>query len=401
MLKCSELLRKNTFASYSEFYFACCMGAVLGGMGRSLDMSDMIINSDILSSRELDYFRFLVKAGSIEIGDVPKDGVAIPPEDVHYYLDMDKFLEINNVLVENRKTEYYWSRTWVVENYPSSPVEFKSVSKIGILLMHILAYLFISEVTGKIETKPFRVQLSEQDAKNTYFYIDLVSCTKTMPWLNQYLVLDINFGSFIVDLNYLIFYNNASVAGKHGGDTIGKKHYLMEKYGICVGSIVELWTRSHINASNRVGKIESVKIARIDEIGSDFIGLTTISVNKTKEELQKDYDSIEEGRRHLFADLPNITPRVAGQVIKLYELGIMDHFKDETQFITTIDPSGSVSKCVTIDGVVGDVVMSEVDAIYWLLCQYNFEFDHEMYRGTYADGGKLLWDRYGVEEPAC
>lgn len=52
-------------------------------------------------------------------------------------------------------------------------------------------------------------------------------------------------------------------------------------------------------------------------------------------------------------------------------------------------------KRITIDGKEGDVSMSSIDAIYWLLCQYSIEFDRELYRNMYNDGKDLMWDLYG------
>ena len=39
--------------------------------------------------------------------------------------------------------------------------------------------------------------------------------------------------------------------------------------------------------------------------------------------------------------------------------------------------------------------MSEVDAIYWVLRQFNIDFDSDLYKKMYNHGEDLLWDSYG------
>ena len=42
--------------------------------------------------------------------------------------------------------------------------------------------------------------------------------------------------------------------------------------------------------------------------------------------------------------------------------------------------------------------MKGVDAVYWLLCQYNVEFDKDMYREMYMGDKPFLWDMYHPEK---
>ena len=54
-------------------------------------------------------------------------------------------------------------------------------------------------------------------------------------------------------------------------------------------------------------------------------------------------------------------------------------------------------KRITVQGKEADVEMNEVDAIYWLLCQYEIDFDRELYKHMYNNDEDLLWDLYGNE----
>lgn len=395
MLNCREVFGRDYFESYSEFYFALCMAAEMGRRGDALDMSGMVVDRSLLSKSELVYFKYLIGEGYIFLGKDTSGAERVDREEVGYYLDTAGFTSLKGKLVEDTGELYRWSVRWSAENYDDAPKDYRLVSKTGNLLMHLVAHLIVCEVLEEMPVKPLEIVLSQMDAKNTYFYVNLVSCSRTLPWFAERVILDVDYGDASVDIDYSIFCNNGVVAGRFKHWSIGDKHKFMEKLGFCVGSIVELWDRSGMCPSNMAGKINSVTIARLDEIGTDFIGVTTIALNKTKEETRLDYESIEESKRYLFRDMLDFKPYVNSKVLNLHGVGIENYFYDESNFITRINRQERVTKRITVDGVENDVEMSGIDAIYWLMCQYGFEFDRELYRQQYAEGRELLWDRYG------
>lgn len=398
MLDCKKIFGRNYFESYSEFYLALCMAAEMGRREDKLDMSGMVVDKSLLSKSELNYFKYLIGTGCIYLGDKGLEVEdTIDPKTVEYYLDMKGITELKDKLVENRPEEYYWSVAWATANYLGGPRDFRIISKTGNVLMHIVAHILVSEFLGEIQEKPFEIEFDKAGAKNTYFYVNLVSCSNTMEWFKERVTLKIDYGESSVDINYSIFCNNGMVAGKYKKWSIGDKHKFMEKYGMCVGSIVVLWDRTGMCPSNVAGKIVSATIARIDEIGNDFLGVTTIALNKTKEETRIDYESIDQNKRYLFRDMLSFKPLVQNKVLSLYEVGIDNYFYDESQLITFISKTERTTKRITVEGEESEVDMSGVDALYWLMCQYGFEFDRELFRAQYSDGKDLLWDLYGED----
>ena len=392
MIKCEKLIGRNYFESYSEFYLALCFAAEMGRRGSKLDMTSMRIDKTMLSSFELDYFNYLKSVEAIYIEGVEPSGIVIDPSNIKYYMDMDNLTLMKDKMFEVKPDCYFWS-TEVMGKHVDAPLYFKRLNNVGNLLMHITAYIIISEYLGEIERKPFCVKFTGMEVKNTYYYINLYSCCHTMGWFKGFMQLDTDFGGSI-DIPYIIFCNNGSVAGRIKHWSVDTKHELMEKYGMDVGSIVVLYTRGSMSASNIFGKITGATIARIDEVGEDFLGVQTIALNKTKEEQVADFNSIDPDKQHLFLDMLNYKPAQFTKVLSLYELGIENYFKDEYMFITLLDKE-QVTKRVTINGKEADVSMSSVDAIYWLLCQYGIEFDRNLYRRMYNDGKLLMWDEYG------
>ena len=121
------------------------------------------------------------------------------------------------------------------------------------------------------------------------------------------------------------------------------------------------------------------------------------NMNKTKEETRIDYESIDQNKRYLFRDMLSFKPLVQNKVLSLYEVGIDNYFYDESQLITFISKTERTTKRITVEGEESEVDMSGVDALYWLMCQYGFEFDRELFRAQYSDGKDLLWDLYGED----
>lgn len=396
MLECEKIFGRKNFESYSEFYLALCMAAEMKRRDDQLDMSSMRVDKSILSKKELNYYKYLISSEAIHIDGLdPTTVESVKLEDIKYYLNTEGITLLKDKLVFDREDDYYWSPEVVIENYVDGPKEFRTLSNTGNLLMHIVAHMIICEYYGERKKKPLVIHFDGVKAKNTYYYVNLYSCYSTLQWFRDYVKLDVDFSNINVDVQYSIFCNNGQVAGRHKQWSREEKLKLLNDYGMLEGAIVILWQRSGICPSNVSGKVTSAIIARIDEIGDDFVAVTTIALNKTKEEITEDYYSIEEKNRSLFQDMLNFKPNKMAKILSLYELGIENYFLDEYMFITLLDKNEQVVKKITIDGKQEYVPMSGIDAIYWLLCQYGIEFDREMYRNMYNGGKDLMWDVYG------
>lgn len=78
MLSCREIIGRDYFESYSEFYLALCMAAEMGRREDKLDMSDMRVDKSILSKTELEYFKYLISIGDIYLGDGESAEMSVP-----------------------------------------------------------------------------------------------------------------------------------------------------------------------------------------------------------------------------------------------------------------------------------------------------------------------------------
>lgn len=389
-LKAREIFKRGYFASYSEFYLALAMGSVLKNRGYCLNMDNMQVDVDAVPQDMVKYYKRLLSDGAITMSMYERkeytDEIADSDTDTSYF---DKV-----ILVEEGKETLDWTIDFARENYGEYSKVFLELLKIGNNLMHLVANHLVNHILDG-ENRKLVIHFDSAKAKSTFLYVNIYSILQTMVWVKDLVELDVDFGDFCVDLDYSIFCNNGRVAGRYKMHTVADKLKVMEKYGMVVGSILILWERSGMCDNNEYGHITGAKLFRLDEIGDDFLGVTTIAVNKTKEEVKLDYYDIDESIRYLFVDMLDKKPFMQSTELSVYDTGIDNYFYDEAKYITLLDESEEVFKTVTIDGQVTNVKMKGVDAIYWLLCQYDIEFDRDLYKSMYFHGdSEPLWDMY-------
>lgn len=400
MIRCEDVFKRNYFESYSEFYLAVCMGAECLRRGEVLDMTSMRIEKDIAPETQLNYFRYLIHEGGIHVEgtDVSKVTYDSALLEKRMYFDVSCITDLYGVIVEESESGYFWSYNWAYDNYKIRRTETLNRSKMGNLVMHIAAHLFIEFYLGCRPRKLVTFKFIENEAKTTSMYINLYSCALTLDWFNEEVNVDVDFQDFNVDLQYSIMCNNGRVSGRNKHWSITDKKKFMEKEGFRVGSIAILWYRKGMCKNNLDGRIVSNTIIRIDEILEDELVVQSIPLNKTKEETVSDYYDIPEEKRIYYMDMLEKKPVVTQKKLSLYSLGIENYFSiDEYMFITKLDKRERVSKLVTIEGKEASVDMSVMDAIYWLLCQYEIDFDRELYKSMYSGGKDMMWDLYGEE----
>lgn len=397
VVRLSDIFKKDYFESYSEFYLALEISKVFSLFDVYVDMSDMIVDKSILPDNILEYFKKLISDNVIYVGDgideikYDEDKADSFDIDISYFLSEKMYGYSDNCA--------YWSFKYAHDTYSTTNYyKFMNYGKLNIVLIGLVSFFIVKKYLGKENAPYLNIDIARDISKNVYAYLNIYSCIKTSPWFSDLVNLSVDFESD-VDLDYIVFCNNSNISHKLNDYSVSEKRGFMEKLGMVVGSILILFERKGMCENNRYGKIKASKVIRLDEIGDDFIGYTDISLNKTKEENYQDYLDINEEVRYLYSDLLNKNVNTFSSVSTLHEVGIDEYFGDSDEAILTkIDSSATVSKLITINGEQGMVEMSEIDAIYWLLCQYGIEFDKDLYRSMYSDGNELLWDRYGVSE---
>ena len=398
VISCEEILGRNDFKSYSEFILMMCIGKEYHRRGCLFDVSTMRI-TDILGGQQKLMLRWLVYKGIVYAGDV---GVPEPTEKEPYSFNMDAITANEGRLFEDfagSDTEepcYRWSNSWAkAQHYEKYDNDLYLLQYLEIILLHLVAHMIVSIKEGTAEDKPIKIIIDGMLSNSTDNYVNLVSCKRTLPWFDKMVKLDIDLRGKHTDVDFSLFVNNGIVAGRREWWSISEKQKQMKREGICEGSICILFERGNLAETNLIGKISNANIVRVNKIEKDRVYMTIIPLYKTKEEIEDDFMDIPEESQPLFTDMLEFRVNLSDRCINLCSLGISNYLYSEELFIVPIDSYGTVTKVITVDGVRGAVELSQIDAIYWLLCQYGIEFNRELYKSMYNNGKDLLWDDYG------
>lgn len=389
MIAAKDIFKRGEFKSYSEFYLALAIGSILHNKGYSLNMDGMRVDAEAIPKDMIKYYKRLLNDGAISLSMFERGVTDLDLANTD--IDTTYFDELP--LAKNNGEKLDWTLEYAKENYGEHGKKFLEFIKLGNTLVHLVASHLVNVILNG-EKRKLVLHFDSQKAKSTFIYVNIYSCLQTLQWIRDYVELDIDFGDYRVDLDYSIFCNNGKVAGHNRLYSISEKLSLLDRYGMVEGAILVLWSRDGMCENNPFGHITGASVVRLDEIGDNFLGVTKMNLNKTKEEVLQDYYDIDENIRSLFVDMVGKKPHQSSTELDIYGIGVHNHFADEEHYLTLIDGSEEVYKTVTIDGKVGTVKMSEVDAVYWLLRQYEIEFDMDLFKEMYFGSKEPLWDMY-------
>lgn len=380
-------------------------------LGRCLNCYDMILDlTDVRFSEEnvfdgkkmLTEFKDMVRDGIIYTGsevsaEEPKRVGIIEAPVVYSKADISYFKEVK-VFNELDDGKVFWDLAWAKKSYGSHAKDFVNVlDSLPKYLMSLVAwYLVCKYCFGKPYTG-FVFSIDEHLCRNVSAYIEVYSDVREIPRLHEEVDLRV---AENIDLSYLLFIHNSRVRKRtkyRENDlySVSEKKGFMKKLGMVEGSVLVLFTRTSISASTPEGKIKTSKLVRLNEIGDTYLGFTEIYVNKTKEEYIEEFNELNETTRALVGFMEDKKAYTKESTMTIYSLGVDGYFNDEEYLLLCLDPCEVVYKSVMFDGKVQKIKMSGIDAIYWLLREYNIPFDCDLFKKMYSSGKTLLWD---VEE---
>ena len=405
MLPCESIFGRTTINSFQEFYFAMAVAAECGRRGEMLDMSKMrVIDQNLLSKNDKAYLKYLKETGAIYDGTPAVRSFTRGSEDdieserPAYWFDVNAISELYGTLFREEESGYHWSYDWAANTYDSRYLK-TVTSKIllGNTLMHIVAHMIVCFIVGDREEKPIMLHFNSMEVRSTYVYLCLYAVCMSCENIGRLIKFDFEEKRReLRDLEFFILYESSRNSGLFSPHTTGEKLEAMRLHGIQEGSIVAIYRRARISDTNPAGCIKEAYIARIERMPKPQVPsfvVSSMSVNKTLEEVELDYLSIDENYRGMFADM--LEKKMAQHIESrsLYTTGVCEYFYDEEWLLCPLDKSETVTKRVTIDGRVSNIEMDTVDAVYWILNEYGVPFDRDLYKAAYNEGRDLLWDR--------
>ena len=388
-IRALNILGRKMFESHSEFYMITSIGVVAPLYDVQLDMSMMEVNPFVLPGVAVEQFRYLVHQGNIHIGGKQSDE-EIPPSDrdfdISYYKDIDMYWEKDSDTVT-------WNLFECRERYGEHYEEFYVPPRMSFHYQYIIALFLLRHILGLEKHSKFILELDSIGSRNVYQDMDIFSCKQTIDWYNDAIQVKLDKAvEKSIDIDYSIFCRNAFVSKKYRFYSIQEKKSLMQREGFKVGSILVLWERTGMCKNNTFGRIKSAITIKIKSINRDSLVFDTFALNKTYEEVYLEYLSMSKENQDLYSDILTKRPAVASMSIPFASIGIGQHFLDEEYIIDKFDARDKVIKTVTIDDEFKTIEMSCVDAIYWILRQYNMEFDRDIFAEMYKPKEGFLYD---------
>src|SRR5690606_37590717 len=141
-------------------------------------------------------------------------------------------------------------------------------------------------------------------------------------------------------------------------------------------------------------------------VNGNNITLERVPFHHTKVSRRKSFENYSRGVQELFqyADFEPVTMK---ETFSLTSLGVGYLMSDgpesfETEFIAPVNTTRKVELWVEQDGFEFELLMDYADAIFWVLKDWDIEFDEDLYVKTYYPEGRTplyyqeLVDDFGV-----
>lgn len=402
MIKCDILFEKKTIDSYYEFLFAMALAAECGRRGLSLDMSMMcLLDKGMLSKDDLDYMHFLRDKGYIYDNSNPETRDKYKSYDLPtYYFDVDSVTNLYFVLFRDDSEYYYWDRKYAEKNYSKDYIiSILNIRRLGNSLIHLVAHMLMCFKMHEREEKPMKFYFATTDVNTDSLYLNLWACHLTIPSLKKliFIEFDENYVRSLGDMDFSILYNTSKHANRFKKWSCSDKFEAFRQYGFQKGDIAILYRRSRFSKNNQLGKIATASVIRINDFSEDLKSkpgwyVSSYAIKSTLEERLQEYYLTDESIRDIIFDgkLHSIT-----EYLNFNNVGIGSYFYDEDYLLLPIEKNNTRLNLVIIDGKYSMVEMDNVDTIYWILNEYQVDFDKDMYRNHYNNGKPLMWDIYG------
>ena len=284
----NDIFGKDHFDNVIEYKLLLYIANLCKHFDKVLDISKMRPWFDLEQLKETysikmcqGWMRTLIHEGCLYVGIDPEK----VPKGEPLTVNLDSFFKEDRPLFEEREGSLYWCY--------DTPRTLDYVEKEKFLVRgaenYILALtgLYLLKRYLGLEKSPsliidFRMGTSKYNSLayvNTYLYINILSCIKTIPTYGKYIELRLSQDVYEKDdLDYLLFMKNARYDGKLQDYTVKEKLEKLSLLNYDIGGIYIIWKRRKINANNPSGLIDNAIVVRLDEIGDDFIGVLRIPV---------------------------------------------------------------------------------------------------------------------------
>lgn len=409
----------------SELFYICELGKYLSDYNKCISLDGVILDNVLKSSRFWDYLRVSSSNGWVTDLGLSQSGLEISIQNpvsletvknIHITEDEVKFNKS-----DSRKREedlmYKWTTpqdvqvfftsksddTWIWtikgNSFEEEMVNSKSLNSLlpSQSFVSLTAYIAVKRFnTGvpnkfvikfdsvilcrnKLTTSDILLLANETDALDGWFFLYLEASEQVK-----------------LQTGYEAWWYKGYEKGflRREYSTQEKLSYL-NKLGIKVGDVVCLYERRVSQKSNSIKSIENFHMAIVEGFDSECLDLRVIHTKKTKHGWDKWFDNLTMAVKQMYCGSSSYKDFRSS--VKGYEwrnLGLEYLMSSEQFFITPLQNNDSLVLDVT-DGVRQETYnFSDVDAIYWILKDYNINFNEEHFLSQYYNGTEPAYTRY-------
>ena len=397
----------------SELLYACELSKYLSSNEMCLDLDGIVLDSALKKSRYWNYFAEFVSSGlitNVNAYSVYSDFNEKSVCNVFFYLEdaniCSELVSMETYPVKQFKISmksmvdgiWHWSMTdasgnFCMLNHSAFNNEYKGQNIVSLLaLMAVKRRLDINKPSfiigidqsfvrnGQHSLSDIILLSNETDALKGWAHIDL----SDLPVEEQ------------LRLGYEAWWLKGFDKGLLRSDyTIADKIQRMEALNIKEGEVVGVYERDMLQANNRVKRIKNFNFAIIRKITKTEVVLQIIYTRRTRYGGRLAFENMTMMHKQMYcADMPdqNLSSKI--ETLSLYELGIEYVMSNELCFILPLEDSDTMELDVTNGQRKDKLSLSEVQAIYWLLGEFDVEFNRERFRTRYLGGKESLFEKY-------
>lgn len=200
----------------------------------------------------------------------------------------------------------------------------------------------------------------------------------------------------MLQLGYIAWYNKGEDAGFLKRYYIPKeKQRHLKDLNISVGDPVLFYRRARKQTKNRVKEIEGANVAIVRGINQSTITVDLINTTKLKSQGKLDFDNNSTSIKSMYIEPSYTKFNVTTKTFSWQDIGIEYMMFDELCFILPLNEADDI-KTQFVDNGSEQAFLNipQNDFIYWLLKDYNAEFNEDKFLSTYFDGIEPLYKQF-------
>lgn len=413
-----------------ELYYICELGKYSKyNHGKAVSLDGVILNSCLRKSKLWDYFRMAVSEGWLCETGVSKDDLMITAQaplnydkmDIVNYLYTLDAVEFDSEDAIKRRNSYdYDTRTplksqisfemmtdhawkWSINGADGQNFNVNNRSlnhnRADQSWLSLIAFVAVKRLfTGHPDL--LGLVFSSNTVLNTLaisYIMILADETQALTGWCHYALDDTISANTKLQLGYTAWYAKGKDLGLLNRWYSGKEKFAyMQQLELGVGDLVMFYEREKSQKANYVKSIASCHLAKITKLNDDSISLELINTVKPYFQGKEEFDDHTIAVKKMYANnFPYANISTTKKEYSLADMGVQYYMYSERCFILPLEESDDLKVTRVSDGTRKDtLVLDQNNLIYWILKDYEYEFNEDKFIKRYFGSEEPLYTRY-------